>query len=134
MAPDEIIDPPPTLARTAWVAGTTSRDMDAARRACGASTHTHPEPHPDRMVTTGADGRGPLPFGASPHRAATAPEPRNRIGWSLVLMCIAESIVTVAAIAAGDYVTGLVVVSAMAVCGIILVAAESASVRRSTTR
>jgi hypothetical protein len=134
MAPDEIIDPPPAWARDAWVAGTPPGYMNAARRACAASTHTPPPPHPDRTVTTDADNRGPLLFGASLHRAAIAPESRNRIGWSLVVMCLAETIVTVAAIAAGDYVTGLVAVWAMALCGIILVAAESASVRRSTTR
>ena len=134
MAPDEIIDPPPAWARNAWVAGTPPRDMNAARRACAASTRTPHEPHNDRMATTDASSRGPLPFGAEPHRAPIPPETRHRIGWSLALMCTAETIVTVAAIATANYVIGLAAVSAMALSGLLLVAAESTSVRRSTTR
>jgi hypothetical protein len=45
-------------------------------------------------------------------------------------MCTAQTVVTIAAIATANHVTGFVAVSAMALCGFVLVAAESASVRR----
>jgi hypothetical protein len=49
-------------------------------------------------------------------------------------MCLAETIVFVTAVATANYVVGLVAVSAMALCGIMLVAAESVSIARGTDR
>jgi hypothetical protein len=49
-------------------------------------------------------------------------------------MCTAQTIVTIAAIATANYATGLVAVSAMALCGLVLVAAESASLRQGNRR
>ncbi|MEM9562166.1 MAG: hypothetical protein AAGA93_06105 [Actinomycetota bacterium] len=74
------------------------------------------------------------PFAAEPPRTATASEPRHRFGLALVLMCAAETIVFATAVATANYVVGLVAVSAMAACGLLLVAAERLSVARDTDR
>lgn len=135
MEPDEIIDPPPVWTRTAWIAGTTPRDMHAARRAWGAPTHTHHPATTDRMATTDTDHRGPLPFAASvPPTGTTRPECRHRIGWALVLMCLAETIVTATTVASGSYVLGFAAVASMFACGLFLIAAESISAARQTIR
>lgn len=134
MEPDEIIDPPPAWARNARIAGTTPRDMDAARRTCGAATHTPPTDHRHREVITGPAAPGPLPFGDSLPHGTTRPECTHRIGWALVLMCLAETIVAATAVATGDYVIGFAAVAAMFVCGLFLIAAESISATRRTAR
>ncbi len=100
----------------------------------GASTHTPPEHHRRRKVTTGLDARGPLPFDAPPPHGTAGPEPRHRIGWALVLMCLAEIVVTATAVATGAYVIGLAAVSAMFVCGLVLIVAESANAVRRDCR
>ena len=74
------------------------------------------------------------PFAAEPPQATTAPEPRYWLGWALVLMCTAEVIVFAAAVATANYIVGLVAVSAMATCGLLLVAAERISVARGLDR
>ena len=134
MAPDEIIDPHPARAHPTRVAGTPPRYMTAEERSWGASTHTHPEPHDHRKVAIDLRHLDARPSGASPPRTATAPEPRHRIGWALVLMCLAETIVFVTAVATANYVVGLVAVSAMALCGLLLVAAECIAEARGTDR
>jgi hypothetical protein len=49
-------------------------------------------------------------------------------------MCLAEAIVTVTAVATANYVVGLVAVSSMALCGLLLAAAESVGVARGSAR
>ena len=108
--------------------------MTATGRSWDASTHTHPEPPVDRKVAIDLRRIDARPFAAPSPRATTAPESRHRIGWSLVLMCMAETIVAATAVATANYVIGLAAVSAMAVCGLLLVAAECATIGRRASR
>jgi hypothetical protein len=49
-------------------------------------------------------------------------------------MCLAETIVFTTAVVTANHVIGLVAVSAMALCGFMLVAAESVSIARGIDR
>jgi hypothetical protein len=49
-------------------------------------------------------------------------------------MCLAETIVTATTVATGNYVLGLAAVAAIFVSGLFLIAAESISANRRTTR
>jgi hypothetical protein len=89
------------------------------------STYTGPEARVLREMATPAADRAPHPFAAEPPRPAVTREPSRRIGWALVIAALAQTVVAAVAIATTSYVVGFVAVVCMAICGMVLVIAES---------
>lgn len=127
MLPDKIHPPKP---HGPVVAQPQSGYMPAPRRAWGAVTHTPPTPPPARKVTVRLVRPGPLPFAAKPTPRPKTVTVGRRIGWSLAIMCLAETVVALAAIAGDNYAVGIVATASMATCGILLVLAECIGLAR----
>ena len=110
-----------------WVAESRSEVIPAGDGV--PSTYTPPDARVIREVADFAAERAPRPFAAQPPLSPFPLERPRRIGWALVLAAVAETVVAVAAIVSGNYVIGFGAVSAIAMCGMFLVAAEAMTSR-----